>query len=69
MIVKLKYPAKVGKVLLDKGTVGRAIGISNSPSIKETFPNISEKIDGWYVIVRFPNMEDCLFDKNQLEFS
>jgi hypothetical protein len=68
MIVKLKYPAKVGKVLLPKGTQGKAIGISNSPQMREQFPNLSERVDGWFYIVRFPDMDDCLFHKDQLEF-
>lgn len=68
MKVKLKYPAKVGKTLLPKGTEGIVVGISNSPSIAEAFPNLREKPDGYYFIVRFPNATDCLFTRDQLLF-
>lgn len=68
MTVKLKYPAKVGSVLLPKGTQGITVGISNSPDIAKTFPNLTEKADGYFYICRFPNVTDCLFTKEQLEF-
>lgn len=69
MKVILKFPAKVGKILLPKGTEGIVVGISNSPEIAAAFPNLREKTDGYYYICRFPNVSDCLFDLKQLEFS
>jgi hypothetical protein len=68
MTVRLKYPAKVGKTLLPKGAEGQVIGVSNSPSIRATFPNLCHKDDGYFYIVRFPDLDDCLFHKDQLEF-
>jgi hypothetical protein len=67
MKVRLKFPARVGSKILPKGTEGYAKGISNSPRIRETFPNLSERSDGYLYIVKFPDVEDCLFDKSQLE--
>ena len=67
MKATLKYPAKLGGVLLPKGTEGLIIGVSNSPQIAAAFPNLQEKVDGHYYIVRFPNMDDCLFDKKQID--
>ena len=74
MTVCLKFPAKLKKTvdgsitLLEKGTRGSVIGVSNSERIIKEFPNIEHKVDGWYYIVRFPEMEDCLFMRDQLKF-
>jgi hypothetical protein len=68
MKVKLKYPAKLGDVLLPKGTEGVIVSIAESPRMQQAFPGVMHNAVSTMHIVRFPGHEDCLFDKKQLEF-
>lgn len=66
-----KHPISFGtgtnKVIVPKGTKGHIKAVSNSPAIREQFPNLEHKVDGWFYIVQFPNMEDTLVSKEQIE--
>jgi hypothetical protein len=68
MKVRLRYPAKLGDVLLPKGTEGEVINIADSPRIQQAFPAIAHNKVSTICIVRFPGQEDCLFEKKHLEF-
>jgi hypothetical protein len=46
----LKQKIKFGKLILEKGTVGRVIGVSNSPSIKKDHPCLVDGDDFYYIV-------------------
>lgn len=74
MTITAKHPistgdGKGGKIVIPKGTKGSIIAASNSQSIVKAFPNLEEKIDGWFYIVRFPGfVDELLVMKEQVEF-
>lgn len=69
MFVRAKYSIKIGKISIAKDTPGKVIALSNSESIKNSFPNLLEKDDSTYYIVKFADTEECLVDKSQLDFT
>lgn len=62
----LKTQIKIGAEILEKGSEGIIMGVSNSPHIKNEFPNFT-KGNGYYYIIRFPNLPDCLIDTNKVD--
>jgi hypothetical protein len=68
MKVTLKTKLKVGSVVLQKGTQGWLMGVSNSEAMKKEFPNFTEG-EGFYYVVKFPNVPDCLIDANKVDIS
>lgn len=68
MRVIAKYPIKIGKILIPKGTEGKTKSLAESPEIKDFFTEIKEEINGAYCIVSFPGTKDCLVYPSQLVF-
>ena len=67
-----KHPISTGtgknKVIVPKGTRGHCKAISNSKKIREAFPDLEHKADGWYYICCFPGfIDEILCDLSQLE--
>ncbi len=73
MIVTAKNSLKFGsgknKIVIAKATVGFVKGISNSQAIRESFPSLEEKSDGWFYIIQFPDVPEVLVSKDQLNVS
>jgi hypothetical protein len=67
MRFRLRYPVKIGKVKLPKGMEGVIVALSNAQTIRDTFPNLTVKDDGTYYIVKFPDIDECLLDKSQID--
>ena len=57
-----KFPISMGcgadKVIIPKGTKGHIIAVSNSTKILEQFPNLEEKVDGWFYLCNFLSYVD-----------
>jgi hypothetical protein len=62
----LRTKIKVGTKVIEKGSQGIIMGVSNSQAMKKEFPNFTEG-DGFYYIVNFPQAPDCLIDKNKID--
>lgn len=75
MTIKSRLPistgdSKGGKIVIPKGSSGTVLGVSNSVKIKEAFPNLTHKPDGFYYICRFlPYIEEILCSREQIDFS
>lgn len=59
---------KGGKIVIPKGTMGTVRAVSNSKKIREAFPNLDHKPDGWYYICSFPDyIDEVLCDLAQIQ--
>lgn len=65
MRVRLKKEIKTKKFTVAKGADGRVIAVKNDP---QSFLDLSEKGDGFYYLVKFPEVESFLLSKQQFEF-
>ena len=64
----LKQKIKFGKLILEKGTEGRIMGVTNSPSIKKDHPCLVDG-DDFYYIVDFAGVGEFLLDKSKIDIS
>lgn len=61
---------KGSKIIIPKGTEGIVKAVSNSTKIKESFPHLEHKLDGWYYICCFPGfIDEILCDLSQIDLS
>ena len=73
MTITAKFPistgdGKGGKIIIPKGTKGSALAVSNSVKIKQAFPDLDYKVDGYFYICRFPSfIDEILCDKTQID--
>lgn len=66
MRITLKQKLKFGKDVLEKGSVGRVIAVSNSEAMKKEFPCFVEG-NGYFYIVEFAGFPEFLIDKSKLD--
>jgi hypothetical protein len=75
MTIISKHPistgdGKGGKIIIPKGVKGSVKAISNSKKIREAFPNLEHKPDGYFYICSFPDyIDEILCDLSQIEIS
>ena len=66
MLIKNKINFKSGADIISKGSIGVVIGISNSNTIKDAFPNQPRPND-WFYMAKFNEIE-YLCELGQIEF-
>ena len=69
MKAKAKNSIRIGKIVIPKNQEGIILRIENSHRMKENFPNIDFKPTGWYYIVKFPELDEYPYTKEQIEIS
>ena len=73
MTIQARVPISTGdgkgsKIVIPKGTKGFVVGISNSVKIREAFPHLEHKPDGWYYICNFaPIIDEILCSLQQID--
>lgn len=64
-LIKSKYPIKIGKTLIPKGTQGETVSIEE---VKKTFPNIEYSLNSIQVAVKFFDLNPCICHISQIEY-
>ncbi len=63
--VKLKHPLKVGDKLLPAGYIGEIVNMTDR--LRKFFPKLDYKIDSTLILVKFPEMDEIILLKKQVE--
>jgi hypothetical protein len=66
MVAVLRSPLKIKNTVIPKGTQGNVLGVSNSKSVRESYPDL-QNVESWFYIVKFPEQENTLVNKSQID--
>ena len=65
MEVKAKYPIKIGKILIEKGTKGETVPLSD---VKKIFTSIKCNKESNQMAIKFSGLDNwCIVHKKQLD--